>query len=273
MQNTLLAVIFILEKLGICALGYIDDTALINDVYQSALVDFCIALSVFKALGLQLSENKLVMPTRRAVWLGVDFNTEKMTMAIPSEKLEKVIDLCLLYVDASSISKKNLRSLLGKLLHITQVLPQIRLFVNRILLVLRAPLDILEISDDMKCDLKWLIKNLRKFNTTALIVNKPRSITDLTLDGVDNICIKFCGQCRFVKEARKQGLKALHVILDLLNVNVMSVSGKIVLIVNRSAAHILVLKNGKSRNKDILSIARKIWYFNTVNNVTLEFDV
>jgi hypothetical protein len=156
MHNTLMAVLFILYELGVQCIAYIDDEASVNPVYQSAIVDFVITLVLYKILGLEIAANKLILPKQQIVWLGVHFDTTKMTMSLPKEKMNSIVQLCTQFQSAQNITRKNLRSLAGKLLHVTQVLPQLRLFLNRILLVLRQDGNNLQVSQDMRDDLLWL---------------------------------------------------------------------------------------------------------------------
>jgi hypothetical protein len=270
MQNTLLAVIFILEEMGIVSLGYIDDIASVNTDYLSAIVDYVIILTVLEALGLDVAQHKLIPPSTLVIWLGVEFDTVEMTMKVPRSKLTAIVDICKEHACSSTIRRKALKSILGKLLHIVQILPTLRLFMNRLLLALKQDGDIIEITDIMKYDFMWLVDNLGKFNNTALIRESSHASTHLVIEGdCNNINISFLGQTKKVKEKKQQGLHVLEVIHEILDSVKEILASKTIIVDNRSPAYILVLKNGRTKNLEILEVARKIWFITTKYDIVL----
>lgn len=95
--------------------------------------DFRVARELLEELGLPEALDKAQSPSHKAVWLGVKVNARDMTPSLPGEKLQEVkvslekADKC------RTISKKQLQSLLGKLLHVGKCVRPARLFVSRLL--------------------------------------------------------------------------------------------------------------------------------------------
>ena len=128
---------FIMNKKGytglwhyIGGLIYIGLPSLIQTPY-----DFL--LSLLQELGLQVSSKKLCPPCTKVICLGIEFDNEKCIMSIPSSKLQEIVHMCLQWLDKRVASKQELQSLLGSLLYITKCVRSSRVFLNRMLQLLR----------------------------------------------------------------------------------------------------------------------------------------
>jgi hypothetical protein len=196
-----------------------------------------------------------------------------MTMSLPQEKMLAMVELCEKWCQETVIQRRALRSVAGKLLHVTQVLPQLRLFLNRLLMVLRQDGDELRITADMHEDLLWLASNLPKFNYTAMIAEKVYVSTYMVLEGSYEIVISFLGARHIIHSARKQGLLSLEKIREILRDQCELLKGKTITVKNISAAHIGVLKNGKCKNLDVLAVARDIWYVTAKYDISFDFYI
>ena len=114
------AVCYIMKNNGHNSLlNYIDDliyTALpstINNSYQ-------FLLDLLQQLGLDISSKKLHPPSTQAVCLGILFDTVPRTVAIPPDKLQKIVLTCKKWEDKTTCTKNKLQSLLGSLLYVSK---------------------------------------------------------------------------------------------------------------------------------------------------------
>ena len=71
------------------------------------------------------------------VWLSLQFVTLAMTVSLPQDKLSEIQLLIHTWSLKPMATLQDLGTLLGKLLHVAQVYPQARLFLNRMLDTLR----------------------------------------------------------------------------------------------------------------------------------------
>ena len=71
------------------------------------------------------------------MWLGLQFDTIAMTVSLPQDKLAEIQLLVHHWASKPTATLRDLRTLLGKLLYISQVCPPARLFLNRMLDTLR----------------------------------------------------------------------------------------------------------------------------------------
>ena len=71
-------------------------------------------------------------------YLGVMFDTDSMTMMVPPDKLAEIKDEINRWARKTTISKKDLQSLLGKLFWVAKVVRYARAFMGRLLQQLRT---------------------------------------------------------------------------------------------------------------------------------------
>ena len=94
------------------------------------------------------------------VYLGVMFDSSTMEMRVPPDKLAEIKTEIGQWSRKSTITRKNIQSLLGKLFWISRVVRLARIFMGRLLQQLRDMSNIgenmkVKLSDDSRKDLRW----------------------------------------------------------------------------------------------------------------------
>ena len=168
-QRTSDAVRFIMNKQNYDIINYIDDLigfGLPSTVYDS----FQYLCDLLQELGLTISKKKLVPPSTLVTCLGVQIDTVQGTIAVPPEKLQKIMHMCTAWENRSQVRKRDLQSLLGSLMHITKCVKSSRSFLNRMLQNLRNAknADIVELNEEFYKDLTWFKNFLPHFNGVCL---------------------------------------------------------------------------------------------------------
>ena len=169
-------------------LNYIDDLIYpalpheINDAYTSLL-------SLLHDLGLEVSENKLVPPTSKAICLGIKIDACNKTLSIPLEKLEEIKHMCNTWTMKSRVTRTQLQSLLGCLLYITKCVKPACYFLNRMLHLLRTSHNarIINLNDDFYQDLNWFVTSLTQYNGVIFYdnqVGQETIVLDACLQGL-----------------------------------------------------------------------------------------
>ena len=131
------AVCHFMSREGYVVTNYIDDVlghALPSKAHES----FKRLYQMLQELGFDISNHKLVPPSTKAVCLGVEISTTEFTVSIGTAKMQEVIEICKAWNGKTSCSKRELQSLLGKLLYISKCVKASRVFLNRMLDLLRA---------------------------------------------------------------------------------------------------------------------------------------
>ena len=158
----------IMMSQGVQTFNYIDDIICIHK-RRNADTEFKTFYSLFKFLGIPINPKKVVKPSRSLTCMGINMDLDKKKQPfIPQEKLLEILDLCRLYIHKKSISKKQLQSLLGKLLFVHGCVAPAHIFVNRLLNNFRNCQGHIKINMEMKQDLNWFIQFLTKFNGVVM---------------------------------------------------------------------------------------------------------
>ena len=106
------AISFIMFKLGIYILNYLDDLAS-AETHQNADFAFETMQAMLQKCGIEKAKNKACSPATSMTFIGVLFNTITMTIEITPERLQEIITILATWLDKSSASLKDVQSLLG----------------------------------------------------------------------------------------------------------------------------------------------------------------
>lgn len=186
------------------------------------------------------------------------------------------------WLDKIHCSKKELQSLLGKLNFVSQCVRSGRIFVARLLNLLREFPDEgkLFISDDFKLDLLWWQEFLPNYNGISMMLSEEWCCPD-QLFSVD-ACLTGCGgwmngryfHCSFPDFILDQNL---HINLcEMLTVVVaLKLWGKyftnLKVVINcDNMVTVRVLNTGASRNKFLQSCLREICWISAINNFEIK---
>ena len=116
-------------------------------------------------LGLDVSQKKLVAPCTKVICLGVEVDTRQRTVSVPEEKMQRISEMVDAWVPKRVCTKRELQSLLGNLLYVHKCVAPARIFLNRMLELLRSNYDahLIELTHDFKRDLRWFSTFLHKY--------------------------------------------------------------------------------------------------------------
>ena len=120
------------EEAGANTAPYIDDT-IGAALPQDAWLQYHHLLDLMSQLGLDAAQDKCEGPTTLITWIGVLFDTLRLTMAIDPAKVEEARLFCLDLMSTSSIPVRKFQKFLGKLFHATKCTTGARTFFNRLL--------------------------------------------------------------------------------------------------------------------------------------------
>ena len=195
-QRTTTAVVYIFKKNAeiafnkqFGALNYSDDLAGAEkglDAWQA----FDFMSVVLKNLGLEESIEKALPPSTNMEYLGIEFDTIAMEKRVTPAKLTELdtaLDEWLVKVKAT---KKELQSILHRLLWVVSCVNNSRVFVSRIISELKR-LDKnhhrVSLSDDIRKDFRWFKLFLNTFNGVQLIETNAWPDVDL-LENCGDAC-------------------------------------------------------------------------------------
>ena len=168
--------------------GYIDDFIGVSPE-ALAQVQFQSAVDLAGMLGCRLSTTPghISPPNSECECLGILYNTEDNTMALPQDKVSDVSAILHEWVSKERATEHELSVLCGKLLYCSNVIFAGRLFLNRCLAVKRfaasknAPI---YLTEDFREDIRWWQKAVIVRNGISFLV--PVSDIHVSLDASSN---------------------------------------------------------------------------------------
>ena len=151
------------------SINYIDDIGGCEQSKERAFQSYLALANLLKELGLAESVKKAHEPSKSMPYLGVNFDTEKMVMSIPPEKITEVKEELDLWLKKSTATKKGLQQLLGKLFWVSRCVKYSRGFMARLLNQLTSMHSLPDnkkspLPDECRQDIRWWARYLRRFN-------------------------------------------------------------------------------------------------------------
>lgn len=151
---------------------YLDDFLVIGATEADCRLAYDTLRKLLQDLGFTLSERKLIPPTQRLTFLGVELDTISCSMRLPDEKVEELRQVVCEFQSKRRASKKQLQRLAGKLNFACRVVHGGRTFLRRILDTMNnlsfSAKSILD--EQFKEDINWWGQFLKVFNGTRLFL-------------------------------------------------------------------------------------------------------
>ena len=127
------AVVHVMQNRGHDVLAYVDDFCGIAASAANAQKGFDEFGALTTELGLKLAPDKTCPPTTTLEWLGFLFDSNKLTISVPQEKLDELPIQSNAWLHKEYATQQQIQSLAGKLNHISLCVRPARRFMSRIL--------------------------------------------------------------------------------------------------------------------------------------------
>eukprot|EP00731_Ephydatia_muelleri_P006682 Em0003g930a len=128
--------------------------------------------SVFQRLGVPIAEHKTAGPSSKIIFLGVEIDSQQLTLRLPEEKLVELRALISLWLYKKVAVARNLKSVVGKLENACKVVRPGRSFLRRMLDLLRGVHSnrrLIRLSEAFRSDLMWWHMFLDVWNGVSMI--------------------------------------------------------------------------------------------------------
>ena len=130
-QRTTNALSQVYRNFGYDDVNYLDDLGAAEEHKAEEAYD-CLGY-VFDTIGVEESKGKASPPNYRAVFLGILYDTIRMTMTIKPERIQEIQELLVWWEAKQSATLHELQVLLGKLNFICNTVRAGRIFISRLL--------------------------------------------------------------------------------------------------------------------------------------------
>ena len=190
------AVAFIMFKIGIYILNYLDDIGSC-EIKENAEFAYKTLDSILQKCGIEEAKHKSCPPSTVMTFIGVLFNTENMTISVTPERLKEICNLLSIWLQKDTASLREIQSLLGKLDFIAACVRPGRIFISRMLKWLKllykdhTPNQQVVVPDYVKKDVLWWHKFLPQYNGVSLMLYEEWSNPDEICSS--DACLHSCG--------------------------------------------------------------------------------
>ena len=190
------AILYVFQNMGFDAVVFVDDFAG-GDVAERVHQAFLALRQLLKRLGVEEAEAKAVLPTIVLIFLGVWFNTHRMTMEVEKERLEEITLELADWEARVSCTKKQLQSLVGLLNFVSKCVRPARPFMARMFNFLQEipKKGVHQIPAEVKMDVKWWQEYFPRFNGVTLI--PPPDVFPVNSTLATDSCLTGCGGFNF----------------------------------------------------------------------------
>ena len=145
----------------------LDDYFLVEPPSEGSGSSLAKLRSLFDYLGVPISAEKTIGPANRLEFLGIMLDSLSMQASLPDEKLQRIRAIAQSCMDSTSISKRQLLSLLGHFNFAMRVIPQGRSFISRLLCLAASVPDLsdtVSLDEGCRSDLRFWSRLLDGWN-------------------------------------------------------------------------------------------------------------
>ena len=261
------------NSLGIRLNMYLDDILILNQNADTLRRDCTIVIQLLTGLGFVINEEKtIVEPSKKFTYLGITFNTELYRMELPTQKREKIQALCKTTKVKTTVTARELASLVGKLQAAAMVVHSGNVRRNSIhAQITEATKDAnwerkIRLNKESIKEIVWWEKHIEKYNGRPITSPEPQGQlhTDASKVGWGAV-IKKSGeeaQGRWTSaEIEKYHinhleLKAVHLGLQAL---MDTVTNKHIQVWSDNVTAVTYLTKGGTKSTEMNNLAQTIW--------------
>ena len=268
---------YVHAKHGFYTMSYVDDL-LGAEVHSKAESSFKSMVQLSRDLNIPISQSKLTPPTTKINCLGIEVDSVQATLSVPGDKLQEILQECKNFKNKKYFSKRQLQSIIGKLMFIHKVVKPARLFVNRLLYTLRTMGESCKMSRQVEQDINWFCVFVEQFNGTCQYIHPPvlcmETIElDACLTGLGACYNSFVYHYQFKEGEMSTMLNITHI--EMWNVLVaLKVWGhlwarKSVTIKCDNQAVVSVVNTGVTKDNVLSTMAQNIWLETASSDIKL----
>ncbi|KAK3745385.1 hypothetical protein QZH41_001423 [Actinostola sp. cb2023] len=162
---------------------------------ERASAGFSALRSLLQELGLDEAYEKAVSPTTRLTFIGLEVDTIAMTVSVPEDKLCDLESILNKWQNKRRCTKRQLQSLIGKLSFVATCIPPGRIFMSRLLQMLRLLYrqhHHAHLTQNFRKDIQWWQTFLRSYNGISLILeDNTTPVPDAIV--ASDACLTGCG--------------------------------------------------------------------------------
>ena len=270
------AVCYLMSTENFKTLAYVDDFCGIQQTLPAAEEAYAAFVSLTDTLGLKLAPDKCFSPSTKMEWLGFLFDTEAMSITLPSDKLRDIITMASAWKTKQRATRRDLQQLAGKLNHISQCVVPARKFMCRILAALRAApqCGTIKVSEPLRHDVAWFAEYAATCNGRLLMEDPLPTFgiqCDACLEGGGGFSDTHFYSTQFTdpifSDMHISQIEAFNILLAIKTLLPQNARSLCVVITTDNSAAMHTLNTGKTRDPILAACSRELWLFAAVREL------
>ena len=192
-QRTTNMIRYILKQRDVDIVNYIDDLGG-ADTPEKASLSYQVLKQTLKEIGVVENEKKACAPSTQMVFLGTLLDSEKMEIRITDDRMFEIRSILPKWLQRKSASKRELQTLIGKLQFVGKCVKPSRIFISRILVLLRGLKHSrykVRLNTEFRKDIQWWINFMHVYNGVSMIKTCDWSKVDQIF--TTDACLTGCG--------------------------------------------------------------------------------
>ena len=154
---------------------YLDDFLIIADSKEACSLAFNALIQLLRKLGFSIHWGKVVDPTQKITFLGIELDSLAMSLRLPEDKLTKLREELQGFLGRKRATKRQLQSLAGRLSWAASVVKGGRVFLRRIfnkIGLLRQNSHRTLLSAEVRRDIEWWYNCIITFNGKSILLDQ-----------------------------------------------------------------------------------------------------
>ena len=226
-------------------------------------------LTVCKDIGFSINPSKLVHPSTVIEFLGIIIDTEKLELRISEERLHSIMVELEFWRHRKKATKREILSLLGKLIFISRVVRSSRTFVRRIIQLSKKVKHLhhfIRLNKQFQADIQWWLSFLPSWNGVAMFYDHywiTSSAMDFYSDASNVAVAGFWQGDWFVKLtdlSHSINWRELYAVVLAAATWGEQWAGRKILIHCDNMSVVHVLASGTSKSPDLMVLLRALFY-------------
>ena len=260
---------------------YLDDFWSVSASKEEAEASLKLIMDIIRNSGMEIQASKTVEPTRVIEYLGIIIDTNVWQLRISAERLKEIKKDLIVWKGKVKCTKRQLLSLIGKLMFCANVVRDGRKFIGRLIDLSKRVKHLhhnVKLNKQAQADINWWLLCMDKHNGTSMISTEwdLAQAHLIFTDASDGAAAAVSGRswCYVPFEKSDQWMANMSIAWRELFAVVIciatfgeSIQGQKVAMYTDNQAVYWCINTGKSRNTDLMCLIRTLYYYTTLYNI------
>lgn len=268
---------------GFKSVSFLDDFLLLGNTESECKVNVLETKKLLLSLGFMINTQKSRLAPSTAVdYLGFHFDSVKLTMSLPDDKIEKLLAKCKLVIDLNTKNKLSCQicaEMIGGLVAASPAIPYGNVYLRKLEMDKQTALTknnnsfsgLLSLSTESLDDINWWLTNLKFSVTNFGNENYDLELhTDASMTGWGAVCSDSATNGKWSKSEKHLHINVLELKAILYGLQSFYDNNKRVLVRSDSSTAVAYINRyGGCRSEECQRIAKKIWQWCEARNCTI----